>query len=171
MKNEIPYNIVQNLLSDTFKAEKLYYESAEDIQVVALARYLYHQSSIRSKFAQKIIEGLIEEEIEPKMLFIPKGKLNRSGLEELRALEDHNYIRLIENCFEADELLLNLCEEVLEHPELPITILEAVTSQMTELLFESIEGAELLQEVRQRELQQQSVDKVVQLPRSVRRSR
>jgi len=52
------------LLSESFEAERVYYNASEDVQQVELKRFFNHESVNRNRFSYEISEQLVQVWIE-----------------------------------------------------------------------------------------------------------
>ncbi len=159
------YQEAQELLKMTFEAEKKYYEAAEEVQIVALSRFLNHQSVERNKYANELVEGLTFNEIKPDISYIKKGKIHQKGLDFKLTLENTKYIPIVCKCLDHDQDLIDKCAIVLEDDTIPIDILEIITRLMTHLIFQGIEGSYIIEELNRKKAKDQKM-KVVQLKKS-----
>lgn len=137
-------NDIQKLLKMTFKAERKYFEAGERVQVVDFSRFLHYQSTKRNHFCNKLIESFVENEVEPDMTYINKGRNKISGLEIKRLLEDTKYVSQVKKCLKFDTKLIDICNEVLKDTSIPVGILEVITKEMTYLTLAQLEGEKLL---------------------------
>ena len=137
-------NNIQKLLKMTFKAERKYFEAGERVQIVDFSRFLHYQSTKRNHFCNKLIEAFVENEIEPDMTYINKGRNKISGLEIKRILEDRKYTSQVKKCLKYDLKLINACNEALKDTTLPVDVLEIITKEMTYLTLAQLEGKKVL---------------------------
>ncbi|MBP2830728.1 DUF2383 domain-containing protein [Aquimarina sp. U1-2] len=165
MYAKVKHHEVQELLKMTFTAEKKYYEAAEEVQIVALSRFLNHQSVERNKHANELVEALTFNEIKPDITYIRKGKIHRKGLDIKLSLENSKYIPIVCKCLDHDQDLIDQCILVLENETIPIDILEITTRLMTLLIFEGIEGTHIIEELN-KEKRKHHHPKVLQLKKN-----
>ncbi len=156
------YQKIQALLKMTFESEKRYYETAEDIQIVELKRFLNHQSVERNKYANELVEAFTFNEIEPEMLFIKKGSQKHNGLDLKIVLENSKYLPIVRKCLNYDEDIIEKCAMLVRDKSIPVDILEVITRLMTFLIFQGIEGNHIIEELKAKNNQQYQT-KVVQL--------
>ncbi|KZS38880.1 hypothetical protein AWE51_14970 [Aquimarina aggregata] len=158
---KINYQEIQELLKMTFKSEKMYYEAAEILQIVELKRFLNHQSVERNKYANELTESLVFNNIEPDMLFVKKGiqKLNRLDLKIV--LENSKYIHVVRKCMSYDEDIIDKCALIARDKVIPVDILEVTTRLMTFLIFQGIDGSQIIEELKEKDNQKKKT-KVIQ---------
>ena len=137
------------LLSESFEAERIYYNAGEDVQQVELKRFFNHESVHRNRFSYEISEQLVQAGLEPAKEWAQKGNLDRDWREERKALIKPKPLKLLKKCREKDEENLKLYNELLEQKVLSKEILkllkkqkETIESAITKCLkFESGEEA------------------------------
>lgn len=129
------------LLSQSFEAERVYYNAGEDVQQVELKRFLNHQSVNRNRFSYEISEQLVQAGIEPVKEWVQKGNLERNWKQEKKALTKNRPLKLLKKCRERDEENLELYEEILNDKNLPKEVLQILKKQKKSIL-ESLEAAE-----------------------------
>lgn len=128
-KKYLKFQKLNKLLEKSFKAERIYYNSAEDVQEVNLKRFLAHQSVDRNRFSHEISEQLVQAKIEPRTKWIQKGHFKRDWREELRVLEKKQPLKYLKKCIKRDEKNLKLYEEIIEAETLPKNILKMLKKQ------------------------------------------
>ncbi|SHJ11123.1 hypothetical protein [Aquimarina spongiae] len=133
---------MQKLLEMIFEAEKMYFEAAQEVQLVEFTRFLNFQSSKRNKFANEIVEVLTSHNMVATMLYIEKGI--RSENQETSLLGREKYIHLMIKCLNFDGELIDTITELLNKPSLSIEIAEVITRVMTFLIFQHVRGAEMI---------------------------
>ncbi|GAA4271978.1 hypothetical protein GCM10022258_12720 [Aquimarina gracilis] len=131
----------------TFEAEKRYYHAAQEVQIVPLTRFLNYQSSKRNKFANEIAEALTFNDIKPVMSYIDKAKSKLLGLDIKRSLENTKYIPIMTKCLDFDQDIIDTSALLLKDRSLPVDIAEVLTRQMTFLIFQWIEGTDIIEEL------------------------
>ncbi len=133
---------MQDLLRMLFEAEKMYFEAAQEVQLVECTRFLNLQSSKRNKFANEIIEVLTAHNIVSSILYIEKNQQFEDTYISLSGKQ--KYIHLMIKCLHFDEEVMNLITCILNHPDLPVDIAEIITRIMTFLIFQNVQGAEMI---------------------------
>ncbi|UZO80495.1 hypothetical protein NBT05_16285 [Aquimarina sp. ERC-38] len=141
---------IHDLVELFFRIERSYYNSAEDVQIVPLKRYLYHQSSIRNRWTNEILTAIKDYDILLSKSWIDKGHTYRSAKEDQEFLENRNYTVIVQLCLESDFKVLPEIDRLLLVKGMPIDILEALVRVKTELLFEISESKELIEEIMER---------------------
>jgi len=137
--------LLQQLLKMTFTSEKLYYQAADQVQVIKFSRFLNHQSTLRNKLCNRLIEKLTSNNIEPEKRHIDKLTVDVSGLEIKRRLENKDYVKQVKKCLNFDNEIIDKCKELLEVEDLPIDILEILSMEMGELLVNIIRGEKIIE--------------------------
>lgn len=107
------------LLSESFEAERIYYNASEDVQQVELKRFFNHESVNRNRFSYEISEQLVQAGIEPAKEWAQKGNLHRDWREEKKALTSSKPLKLLKKCRKKDEENLEIYNELLEQKSLP----------------------------------------------------
>ena len=139
------------LLTESFDAERVYYNAGEDVQQVELKRFFSHESVNRNRFSYEISEQLVQAGIEPAKEWVQKGHLNRDWRQEKKALTNTQPIKLLKKCIQKDEDNLKIYDEILNDNVLPKDVLKLLKKQKATILS-SLEKAEKF------ELSQQSYD-------------
>ena len=129
------------LLSQSFEAERVYYNAGEDVQQVELKRFLNHQSVNRNRFSYEISEQLVQAGVEPAKEWVKKGNLNRNWRQEKKALTKARPLKLLKKCRERDEENLKLYEELLVDKKLPKEVISILKKQKKSI-EQSLEAAE-----------------------------
>ena len=129
------------LLSESFEAERVYYNAGEDVQQVELKRFLNHQSVNRNRFSYEISEQLVQAGVEPAKEWVQKGNLDRDWRQEKKALTKARPLKLLKKCRERDEKNLELYEELLADPRLSKEVIHMLKKQK-KTIEESLETAE-----------------------------
>lgn len=117
------------LLSESFEAERIYYNSGEDVQQVELKRFFNHESVNRNRFSYEISEQLVQAGVEPAKEWVQKGNLDRDWREERKALVKTKPLKLLKKCRKKDEENLEVYKELLEKKVLPKEILKMLKKQ------------------------------------------
>ncbi|MGB7843394.1 MAG: DUF2383 domain-containing protein [Salinimicrobium sp.] len=129
------------LLSQSFEAERVYYNAGEDVQQVELKRFLNHQSVNRNRFSYEISEQLVQVGVEPAKDWIQKGNLDRDWRQEKKALTKNRPLKLLKKCRERDEENLLLYEELLADSKMPKEVIYMLKKQK-KIIEQSLETAE-----------------------------
>lgn len=129
------------LLTQSFEAEKVYYNASEDVQQVELKRFFNHESVNRNRFSYEISEQLVQAGVEPQKDWVQKGNLHRDWRQEKKALIQHRPLKLLKKCKERDEKNLELYDEILVEKQLPREILK-VLKRHRRTILESLQKAE-----------------------------
>lgn len=129
------------LLSESFEAERVYYNASEDVQQVELKRFFNHESVNRNRFSYEISEQLVQAGVEPNKQWVQKGNLHRDWRQEKKALTQHRPLKLLKKCRERDEKNLELYDEILQEKRLPKEILK-VLKRHRRTILESLNKAE-----------------------------
>lgn len=129
------------LLTQSFEAEKVYYNASEDVQQVTLKRFFNHESVNRNRFSYEISEQLVQAGIEPHKDWVQKGNLHRDWRQEKKALTQQKPLKLLKKCKERDEKNLKLYDEILKEKQLPRDILK-VLKRHRRMILESLQKAE-----------------------------
>ncbi|WP_029035355.1 DUF2383 domain-containing protein [Salinimicrobium terrae] len=124
------------LLTESFEAERTYYNAGEDVQQVELKRFFNYESVNRNRFSYEISEQLVQAEIEPAKEWAHKGNLDRDWREERKALIKTKPLKLLKKCRKKDEENLEIYTEILENKVLPKEVLKILKKQK-----ETIESA------------------------------
>ena len=124
------------LLTESFEAERIYYNAGEDVQQVELKRFFNHETVNRNRFSYEISEQLVQAGVEPAKEWVQKGNLDRDWREERKALVKTKPLKLLKKCRKKDEENLELYKEMLEQKALPKEILKLLKKQK-----ETIESA------------------------------
>lgn len=124
------------LLTESFEAERIYYNASEDVQQVELKRFFNHETVNRNRFSYEISEQLVQAGIEPARDWVQKGNLDRDWREERKALVKARPLKLLKKCRKKDQENLELYSELLEQKALPKEILKLLKKQK-----ETIENA------------------------------
>ncbi|WZL88402.1 DUF2383 domain-containing protein [Salinimicrobium sp. 3283s] len=124
------------LLTESFEAERIYYNASEDVQQVELKRFFNHETVNRNRFSYEISEQLVQAGIEPARDWVQKGNLDRDWREERKALVKAKPLKLLKKCRKKDQENLELYNELLEKKALPKEILKLLKKQK-----ETIENA------------------------------
>ena len=135
------------LIDTLFKQERIYFNTAEDIQIVPLKRYLYHQSTIRNRWNNALLSMIQDYDIALDQCWVEKGHVYRSAKEDQEFLENRNYSTAVERCLDGDIKLLQCLDTVLTINSLPVEVLEVAVIIKTELLFEISESEDLILEI------------------------
>lgn len=122
------------LLSESFEAERVYYNASEDVQQVELKRFFNHESVNRNRFSYEISGQLVQAGIEPHKAWVQKGNLHRDWRQEKKALTSHRPLKLLKKCKERDEKNLQLYEEILKERRLPKEVLKLLKRQRAIIL-------------------------------------
>ena len=122
------------LLSQSFEAEKVYYNAGEDVQQVELKRFFNHQSVNRNRFSYEISEQLVQADVAPAKEWVQKGNLDRDWRQEKRALTKSRPLKLLRKCCERDHENLKLYDEILEEKRLPKEVLQLLKKQKATIL-------------------------------------
>ena len=129
------------LLSESFEAERIYYNASEDVQQVELNRFFNHETVIRNRFSYEISEHLVQAGVEPAKHWIKKGNLDRDWREEKKALTSNRPLKLLKKCVRKDEENIQLYDEILQDGNLPKEVLKLLKKQR-KIIIESLEKAE-----------------------------
>jgi uncharacterized protein (TIGR02284 family) len=129
------------LLSQSFEAERVYYNAGEDVQQVELKRFFNHESVNRNRFSYEISEQLVQAGVEPAKEWVQKGNLDRDWRQERKALTKTRPLKLLKKCRERDEENLALYDEILKEKKLPKEVLQILKKQKHTIL-KSLETAE-----------------------------
>lgn len=129
------------LLADSFEAERIYYNSGEDVQEVNLKRFFNHESVNRNRFSHEISEQLVQAGIEPKKMWIDKGNLDRDWKAEKKALTKPRPLKLLNKCIHRDEENLKLYKEIIEENQLPEPVIRILKKQVS-VIRDSMNKAE-----------------------------
>lgn len=129
------------LLTQSFEAEKVYYNASEDVQQVELKRFFNHESVNRNRFSYELSEQLVQAGIEPHKDWVQKGNLHRDWRQEKKALTQQRPLKLLKKCKERDEKNLELYDEILKEKQLPKEILK-VLKRHRRTILESLQKAE-----------------------------
>ncbi|GAB2779001.1 DUF2383 domain-containing protein [Salinimicrobium soli] len=129
------------LLTQSFEAERVYYNAGEDVQQVELKRFFNHESVNRNRFSYEISEQLVQAGVEPAKEWIQKGNLDRDWRQEKKALTKHRPLKLLKKCRERDEENLKLYDEILDEKKFPKEILQVLKRQKN-IILKSLETAE-----------------------------
>ncbi|WP_324721903.1 DUF2383 domain-containing protein [Salinimicrobium sp. HB62] len=124
------------LLTESFEAERIYYNAGEDVQQVELKRFFNHETVNRNRFSYEISEQLVQAGVEPAKEWVQKGNLDRDWRQERKALVKTKPLKLLKKCRKKDEENLELYNELLEAKTLPKEILKILKKQK-----ETIESA------------------------------
>ena len=124
------------LLTQSFEAERTYYNAGEDVQQVELKRFFNHESVNRNRFSYEISEQLVQAGIEPSKEWAQKGNLDRDWREERKALIKTKPLKLLKRCRKKDEENLELYIEIIEDKILPKDVIKLLKKQK-----ETIENA------------------------------
>ncbi|WP_010522106.1 hypothetical protein [Aquimarina agarivorans] len=153
---------IQKLLQLTFEVERMFFESAEKVDIVEFSRFLHYQSAKRNNFCNQLIAAFVKNDIEPDMTYIKKRPTSL-GTEILKiATSQDQQIMEVKKCLKFDNSLINLCNNVLKDTSLPIDILDVITKEMTYLRLIRSEGAKLIKKILNIE-QNSTVSKVIPL--------
>lgn len=117
------------LLTQSFEAERVYYNAGEDVQQVELKRFFNRESVHRNRFSYEISEQLVQAGVEPAKEWAQKGNLDRDWREERKALVKTKPLKLLKKCRTKDEENLELYKELLEKKALPKDILKILKKQ------------------------------------------
>lgn len=117
------------LLTESFEAERIYYNAGEDVQQVELKRFFNHETVNRNRFSYEISEQLVQAGVEPAKEWVQKGNLDRDWREERKALVKTRPLKLLKKCRKKDEENLELYKELLEQKALPKEILKILKKQ------------------------------------------
>ena len=117
------------LLTQSFEAERVYYNAGEDVQQVDLKRFFNHESVNRNRFSYEISEQLVQAGVEPHKDWVQKGNLHRDWRQEKKALTRHRPLKLLKKCRERDEKNLELYEEIIKEKKLPKEVLKVLKRQ------------------------------------------
>jgi uncharacterized protein (TIGR02284 family) len=129
------------LLSESFEAERIYYNSSEDVQQVELKRFFNHESVNRNRFSYEISEQLVQAGVEPHKDWVQKGNLHRNWRQEKKALTQQKPLKLLKKCKEKDERNLKLYDEILRDKILSKEVLKVLKRQKKTIL-ESLQKIE-----------------------------
>lgn len=122
------------LLSESFDAERIYYNAGEDVQQVELKRFFNHETVNRNRFSYEISEQLVQAGVEPAKEWVQKGNLDRDWREEKKALTRSKPLKLLKKCRKKDEENLELYNELLEQKNLPKDVLKILKKQKETIL-------------------------------------
>lgn len=122
------------LLTESFEAERVYYNAGEDVQVVELKRFFNRQTVIRNRFSHEISEQLVQAGVEPITKWAQKGNMDRTWREDKKVLTKSRPLKFLKKCKERDEQNLNLYDEILEEKRLPKDILKMLKKQKAGIL-------------------------------------
>ena len=139
--NYLKFKKLNWLLTQSFEAEKIYYNASEDVQKVELKRFLNHESVNRNRFSYEISEQLVQAGVEPHKDYVQKGNLDRDWRQEKKALTNNRPLKLLKKCMKVDEENLELYSEILEEKILPKKVLKMLKKQK-EAIIESLTRAE-----------------------------
>ena len=139
--NYLKFKKLNWLLTQSFEAEKIYYNAGEDVQQVELKRFLNHESVNRNRFSYEISEQLVQAGVEPHKDFVQKGNLDRDWRQEKKALTKNRPLKLLKKCIQKDEENLELYNEILEEKILPKEVLKILKKQKEGILA-SLQKAE-----------------------------
>lgn len=117
------------LLSESFEAERIYYNASEDVQQVELKRFFNHETVNRNRFSYEISEQLVQAGIEPAKEWAQKGNLDRDWREERKALIKTKPLKLLKKCRKKDEENLELYSEIIEMKVLPKEVIRILKKQ------------------------------------------
>ncbi|WP_062055382.1 hypothetical protein [Aquimarina longa] len=140
-------NKIQELLIMVFEAEKKYYEAAEEVQIIALSRFLNYQSLERKKYVNELVEAFIFNNIKQETSCIDKSKEDQKGFEVKKPLEKSKYISIVCHCLDFDQNIIDKCVIMLRDNTIPVDILEVAVRLMTFLLFQGIECGQIIEEL------------------------
>lgn len=129
------------LLTQSFEAERLYYNAGEDVQQVDLKRFFNHESVNRNRFSYEISEQLVQAGVEPHKDWVQKGNLHRDWRQEKKALTHQRPLKLLKKCKERDEKNLELYEEIIKEKRLPKNVLKLLKRHRATIL-ESLSKAQ-----------------------------
>lgn len=129
------------LLTQSFEAERVYYNAGEDVQQVELKRFFNHESVNRNRFSYEISEQIVQAGVEPAKEWIQKGNLDRDWRQEKKALTKHRPLKLLKKCRERDEENLKLYDEILDEKKLPKEVLQVLKRQKS-IILKCLETAE-----------------------------
>ena len=122
------------LLTQSFEAERVYYNASEDVQEVDLKRFFSHQSVNRNRFSYEISEHLVQAGVEPHKDWVQKGNLHRDWRQEKKALTRHRPLKLLKKCRLRDEQNLELYDEILKEKKLPKEVLKVLKRQRATII-------------------------------------
>ena len=129
------------LLSQSFEAERIYYNAGEDVQQVELKRFFNHETVNRNRFSYEISEHLVQAGVEPAKEWVQKGNLDRDWREEKKALTKSKPLKLLKKCRTKDEENLELYKELLEQKSLPKEVIKMLKKHK-ETILAAIEKCE-----------------------------
>ena len=129
------------LLTESFEAERVYYNASEDVQQVELKRFFNHESVNRNRFSYEISEQLVQAGVEPHKDWVQKGNLHRDWKQEKKALTQQKPLKLLKKCKQRDEKNLKLYDEILKEKRLPGEVLKVLKKHRRTIL-ESLQVAE-----------------------------
>ncbi len=159
------YKQVLGVLEMVFDAERRYFEIAEEVHIAELKRFLNHQRVERNKFANEMAGVCAFNSIETEILCIKKSNSTKTGLATKEGIEKPDYLSMMKMCLAYDEDIIEACAILIRDKSIPVDILEIATRLMTFLIFQAIEGNQLIEEIKAKEYQKGQV-KVVQLRNS-----
>ncbi|WGK63778.1 DUF2383 domain-containing protein [Croceiramulus getboli] len=108
---------LNELLEEFFRAERLYYDAAEDLQQVDFKRFLNHESVNRNRFATKLIFALSQAGVDPSRLSVPKGNKNRTAIDTKNILEKTELDNVLTRCYKQDTKVIQGIDSGLAHRE------------------------------------------------------
>lgn len=149
-KNYSKFKKLNWLLSQSFEAERTYYNASEDVQQIDLKRFLHHQSVNRNRFSYEISEQLVQAGVEPHRDWIQKGNLHRDWRQEKKALTQQKPMKLLQKCRERDEQNLKLYDDILQEKRLPKEALKLLKYQRR-VILESLLASERFRTPSQKE--------------------
>ena len=132
--NYLKFKKLNWLLTQSFEAEKIYYNAGEDVQQVELKRFLNHETVNRNRFSYEISEQLVQAGVEPHKDYVKKGNLDRDWRQEKKALTKNRPLKLLKKCIRKDEENLELYNEILEEKILPKEVLKILKKQKEGIL-------------------------------------
>lgn len=134
---------LNQLLEESFEAERVYYNAGEDVQEISLKRFFNHETVKRNRFSQEISEKLVQAGVEPHKMWVNKGNLDRGWKEEKKALTKRQPLKLLNKCTSSDEKNLQRYNEIIDDNKLSTEILSILKKQRN-FIVQSLQEAEKL---------------------------
>ncbi len=146
-------NKLQKIIDVLFDAERRYASAAREVQVVKLSRFLNHQNIYRNKYSNELLEVLTFQGIRIEREHPEEAPSDNDELSLNKHSISFRYIPLVSRCLELDQELLTMCSNLLENHTIHIDIAEVLTRLTTHIIFQGIEGNDIVEELRLQQLQ------------------
>lgn len=151
-KTQVVFRGLNELLEELFRAERYYYDAAEDLQKVEFKRFLNHESVNRNRYATKLVSVLSQAGVDANRLSVPKGNKKRTAIDTKNILEKTEIDDVLNRCYSQDTTVIGHIDNSLKHKEkYNADIFELLVRSKNEILDSNISLKEKQEKLHEKE--------------------